>query len=81
MFLDPLTAKAVLESKLNITLIPVATQRKFASFEGILGAVEQCTERTPEATFVHGLLLMLQELQRKERLSPYGNTSLHLTQS
>jgi energy-converting hydrogenase Eha subunit H len=66
MFLDPLTAKAVLESKLNITLIPVATQ-------GILGAVEQCTERTPEATFVHGLLLMLQELQRKERLSPYGN--------
>ncbi|KAK3135728.1 hypothetical protein QOZ80_5BG0422670 [Eleusine coracana subsp. coracana] len=68
MFLDPLAAKIVLESSLNITLVPLATQQKVASFKGVLGALEQCTLRTPEATFVHRLLSLLQELQRKERL-------------
>jgi hypothetical protein len=34
-------------------------QGKIASFEGVLGALEQSTEHTPEANFVHGLLSML----------------------
>jgi inosine-uridine nucleoside N-ribohydrolase len=68
MFLDPLAAKVVLESRLNITLIPLATQRKVASFEGVLVALEKCTHHTPESTFVHRLLSMLKKLQRKDKL-------------
>ncbi|CAN6355213.1 unnamed protein product [Urochloa humidicola] len=68
MFLDPLAAKTVLESNLNITLIPLSVQRKVASFEGILAALEQRTKHTPESRFVHGLISLLQELQRKQKL-------------
>ncbi|TVU19339.1 hypothetical protein EJB05_35483, partial [Eragrostis curvula] len=68
MFLDPLAAKIVLKSRLNITLIPHTTQLKVASFDSVLGALEQRTQHTPEATFVHGLLSLLQDLRRKERL-------------
>ncbi|CAL5094879.1 unnamed protein product [Urochloa decumbens] len=68
MFLDPLSAKTVLESSLKITLIPLSVQRKVASFEGVLAALEQRTKHTPESRFVHGLISLLQELQRKQRL-------------
>ncbi|CAN6351052.1 unnamed protein product [Urochloa humidicola] len=68
MFLDPLAAKTVLESSLNITLIPLSVQRKVASFEGVLAALEQRTKHTPESRFVHGLISLLQELQRKQKL-------------
>uniref|UniRef100_K3YD25 Inosine/uridine-preferring nucleoside hydrolase domain-containing protein n=1 Tax=Setaria italica TaxID=4555 RepID=K3YD25_SETIT len=68
MFLDPLAAKMVLESSLDITLIPLNVQRKVASFEDVLAALEQRTQHTPESRFVHGLILMLQELQRKQKL-------------
>ncbi|KXG21968.1 uncharacterized protein LOC8076938 isoform X1 [Sorghum bicolor] len=67
MFLDPLAAKTVLESSLNITLIPLTVQRKVASFEGILGALKQHTQHTPESKLVHRLLLLLQKLQRKQK--------------
>ncbi|KAF8765666.1 hypothetical protein HU200_008163 [Digitaria exilis] len=67
MFLDPLAAKKVLESSLNITLIPLTVQRKVASFEGVLAALEQPTQHTPESRFVHGLISQLQELQRKQK--------------
>uniref|UniRef100_K3Z3W2 Inosine/uridine-preferring nucleoside hydrolase domain-containing protein n=1 Tax=Setaria italica TaxID=4555 RepID=K3Z3W2_SETIT len=68
MFLDPLAAKTVLESRLDITLIPLNVQRKVASFEDVLAALEQRTQHTPESRFVHGLISMLQELQRKQKL-------------
>lgn len=68
MFLDPLAAKTVLESSLNITLIPLNAQGKVASFEGVLGALKQRTQHTPESKFVHGLLSVLQELRRKQKL-------------
>lgn len=67
MFLDPLAAKTVLESSLNITLIPLTVQREVASFEGVLGALKQRTLHTPESKFVQRLLLLLQQLQRKQK--------------
>lgn len=67
MFLDPLAAKTVLESGLNITLIPLNVQRKVASFEGVLGALKQHTQHTPESKLVRRLLLLLQQLQREQR--------------
>ncbi|VAH07299.1 unnamed protein product [Triticum turgidum subsp. durum] len=67
MFLDPLAAKTVLESNLNITLIPLAAQRKAASFESVLEALEQ-TQQTPESKFVRELFALLKELRIKEKL-------------
>ncbi|KAL9279932.1 putative inosine/uridine-preferring nucleoside hydrolase domain, ribonucleoside hydrolase [Arabidopsis thaliana] len=57
MFLDPLAAKNVLESGLNITLIPLATQREF-SFQAMLNRLYSST-KTPEARFVKRLLTRL----------------------
>ncbi|KAM3404025.1 hypothetical protein ACQJBY_007243 [Aegilops geniculata] len=67
MFLDPLAAKTVLESNLNITLIPLTTQRKAASFGAVLEALEQ-TRQTPESNFVQKLFSLLKELRSKEKL-------------
>ncbi|XP_066361915.1 nucleoside hydrolase 3-like isoform X1 [Miscanthus floridulus] len=67
MFLDPLAAKTVLESSLDITLIPLSSQRKAASFECILQALKH-TDHTPESSFVHRLLLSLHDLQQKHGL-------------
>lgn len=36
MLFDPLAAKTVLESSIDITLIPLVSQRKAASFQSIL---------------------------------------------
>jgi len=65
MFLDPLAAKTVLESGLNITLIPLATQREF-SFQAMLNRLYSST-KTPEARFVKRLLTRLQALHQKQR--------------
>jgi hypothetical protein len=67
MFLDPLAAKTVLESSLDITLIPLSSQRKAASFQSVLQALNH-TDRTPESCFVHRLLLSLHHLQEKHGL-------------
>ncbi|KAL6910010.1 hypothetical protein ACP4OV_001268 [Aristida adscensionis] len=67
MFLDPLAAKTVLESTLDITLIPLNSQRKAASFQAILQALEHA-DQTPESSFVHRLLLLLHELQQKHQV-------------
>ncbi|KAM0902304.1 hypothetical protein ACQ4PT_019353 [Festuca glaucescens] len=67
MFLDPLAAKTVVESNLNITLIPLTAQQKVASFGAVLDALEQ-TQQTPESKFVHGLFSLLKELQSKQKL-------------
>uniref|UniRef100_A0A1J3J1P5 Pyrimidine-specific ribonucleoside hydrolase RihA n=1 Tax=Noccaea caerulescens TaxID=107243 RepID=A0A1J3J1P5_NOCCA len=64
MFLDPLAAKSVLESGLNITLIPLATQRKLNSFQTMLN---YSSTKTPEARFVKRLLGRLQALRHNHR--------------
>jgi len=67
MLLDPLAAKIVLESSLDITLIPLISQRKAASFQFILHALKH-VDHTPESSFVRRLLLLLYDLQQKHRL-------------
>ncbi|KAF3457232.1 hypothetical protein FNV43_RR01889 [Rhamnella rubrinervis] len=62
MFLDPLAAKVVFESALDITLIPLGIQRKVASFSKILESL-RTTKRTPEAVFTQRLLSRLYCLQ------------------
>lgn len=64
MFLDPLAAKTVFDSKLNITLIPLAMQRKVSIFPKILERLYLGT-KTPEALFAGRLLKRLQHLQQK----------------
>ncbi|WMV10339.1 hypothetical protein MTR67_003724 [Solanum verrucosum] len=63
MFLDPLAAKTVLSSDLNITLIPLGIQRKFSAFPKILKTL-QLTKKTPRVIFVKRLLSKLQHLQK-----------------
>ncbi|GLT37094.1 hypothetical protein SLA2020_114300 [Shorea laevis] len=63
MFLDPLAAKTVFNSGLNITLIPLSTQRKLCSFPEILERL-QLTRETPEAKFAERLLSKLYCLQQ-----------------
>ncbi|KAG2627626.1 hypothetical protein PVAP13_3KG129160 [Panicum virgatum] len=67
MLLDPLAAKIVLESSLDITLIPLISQRKAASFQFILHALKH-VDHTPESGFVRRLMLLLYDLQQKHRL-------------
>ncbi|XP_015085586.1 uncharacterized protein LOC107028866 [Solanum pennellii] len=63
MFLDPLAAKTVLSSDLNITLIPLGIQRKFSAFPTILKRLH-LTKKTPEVIFVKRLLSTLHQLQK-----------------
>ncbi|CAL4893510.1 unnamed protein product [Urochloa decumbens] len=67
MLLDPLAAKTILESSLDITLIPLVSQRKAASFQSILKALKH-VDHTPESSFVHHLMLLLHDLQQKHQL-------------
>ncbi|XP_047094168.1 uncharacterized protein LOC124706546 [Lolium rigidum] len=67
IFLDPLAAKTVIESNLNITLIPLTEQTKAASFGAVLEALE-ITKQTPESMFVHKMFSLLNELQSKQKL-------------
>ncbi|EAY98014.1 hypothetical protein OsI_19927 [Oryza sativa Indica Group] len=66
IFLDPLAAKTVLDSTLDITLIPLRAQRKAASFHALLEALKHA--ETPESRFVHHLLTLLHDLQQKHQL-------------
>ena len=66
MFLDPLAAKTVLKSSLNITLIPLATQRNLSSFQTMLNSLNS-TDQTPEYQFVHRLLARLHALHQEHR--------------
>ncbi|GMI64143.1 nucleoside hydrolase 3 [Hibiscus trionum] len=63
MFLDPIAAKTVFESGLNITLIPLSTQRKVSRFAKTLQWL-QLTGRTPESQFVKRLLSRLYTLKQ-----------------
>lgn len=58
-----MAAKTVFESGLNITLIPLGTQRKVSQFPEILERLK-LTRMTPEAQFVERLLFKLYTLQQ-----------------
>ncbi|KAJ7980183.1 inosine-uridine preferring nucleoside hydrolase family protein [Quillaja saponaria] len=75
MFLDPLAAKTVFESKLNISLIPLGIQRKVSSFSTILQSSYQ-TKRTPEAFFAKRLLSRLHHLQQMHHRYNHMDTFL-----
>ncbi|KAK4759158.1 hypothetical protein SAY87_022289 [Trapa incisa] len=64
MFLDPLAAKTVLNSNLNVTLIPLTVQRRMSSFiEFIIdGGIKMW--RTPESRFANSLLSTLSRLRK-----------------
>lgn len=68
MFLDPLAAKAVFDSTLNITLIPLRIQKQVGSSQNILNTLQlQLTDshrRTPEAVFSHNLISKLWQLKQ-----------------
>ncbi|RZC55317.1 hypothetical protein C5167_014163 [Papaver somniferum] len=75
MFLDPMAAKVVLESELNITLIPLSVQRQISSFPEILKRL-QLKKKTPEAVFTYRLLSRLYRLQQKHRRYHHLDTFL-----
>ena len=64
IFLDPLAAKTVFESKLNITLIPLQLQKRVNSFCAILNKLGT-KSGTPESAFSERLLSRLWQLQLK----------------
>ncbi|KAG8658762.1 hypothetical protein MANES_03G189100v8 [Manihot esculenta] len=75
MFLDPLAAKTVFESPLNIILIPINAQRKTNSFSKILQKLRK-TNRTPEASFALRLLSRLYRLQQTHHRYNHMDTFL-----
>ncbi|XP_052189465.1 nucleoside hydrolase 3-like isoform X2 [Diospyros lotus] len=64
MFLDPLAAKTVFDSALNITLIPLGVQRKVSAFPEILDRLN-LTNKTSEALFTRRLISRLHALRQK----------------
>jgi len=50
MFLDPLAAKTLFQSEVNITLIPLGVQRNASSFSSTLNWLGRA-EKTPEAVY------------------------------
>jgi len=67
MFLDPLAAKTVFESQVNVTLIPLNAQRRVSSFSDIVGQLSR-TPRTPEAVFSERLLSGLYRLKQSHSI-------------
>lgn len=53
-----------MKSDINITLIPLSTQRKLNSFRSMIEALEHANG-TPEARFLHRLLSLMQRLKQK----------------
>ncbi|KAE9599018.1 hypothetical protein Lal_00044149 [Lupinus albus] len=75
MFLDPLAAKAVFQSEVNITLIPLSIQHKASLFSTILHQLHM-TEKTPEATFSKRLLKRLYRLKQSHQRYQHMDTFL-----
>lgn len=63
MFLDPLAAETVLDSRHNITLIPLSMQRRVSRFNEVLGSLH-LKKKTPESIFARHLLSRLHWLKR-----------------
>jgi inosine-uridine nucleoside N-ribohydrolase len=66
-FLDPRAAKSVIQSGLDITLVPLQAQRKVASFEDILQSLQLFT-KTPELKFANRLLSLMNQLQKEHQI-------------
>ncbi|GAU20046.1 hypothetical protein TSUD_381380 [Trifolium subterraneum] len=75
MFLDPLAAKTVFESEVNITLIPLSIQQKASSFSSALRWLGR-TEKTPEAVFSKRLLSRLHRLKKMNHRYQHMDTFL-----
>ncbi|KAK0599253.1 hypothetical protein LWI29_003626 [Acer saccharum] len=75
IFLDPLAAKTVFESKLNITLIPLQLQKRVSSFCAILNKLGT-KSGTPESVFSKRLLSRLWQLQLRH--SSYHHVDIFL---
>ncbi|KAL5701544.1 Nucleoside hydrolase 3 [Ranunculus cassubicifolius] len=75
MYLDPYAAKTVLESGLDITLIPLSTQRQVSSFPQMIEGL-RFKRNTPEETFSRHLLSLLSNLQK--RLHRYHHMDIFL---
>ncbi|XP_040995399.1 uncharacterized protein LOC121241621 isoform X1 [Juglans microcarpa x Juglans regia] len=73
MFLDPVAAKTVFDSELNITLIPLGIQRRVASFPRLLEKFQDI-KRTDEAKFARRLLTRLYRLQQIDIRYQHMNT-------
>lgn len=65
-FLDPKSAKTVVESGLDITVIPLRAQRQVSSFGKVLRSLRGA-EKTPESSFVYRLLLLMKKLQKNHQ--------------
>ena len=77
MFLDPVAAKTVFDSNVNITLIPLGIQRRVGSLPRILERLLE-TKRTPEAKFASRLLSRLYHLQKLHFLYKHMVKYFHL---
>ncbi|XP_030507362.2 nucleoside hydrolase 3 [Cannabis sativa] len=75
MFLDPLAAKTVFESTLDITLIPLSVQRSVSSYKKILKKLSK-TKTTAESRFALRLLSLLHLL--KQNHSRYNHMDTFL---
>ncbi|XP_047181038.1 uncharacterized protein LOC124847568 [Vigna umbellata] len=75
MFLDPLAAKIVFQSEVNITLIPLNVQHKASSFSHILCWLRRI-EQTPEVVFSNRVLLRLQRLKKSHHRYQHMDTFL-----
>ncbi|XP_015875259.2 nucleoside hydrolase 3 [Ziziphus jujuba] len=75
IFLDPLAAKTVFDSKLDVTLIPLHIQKQVSSFPKILNNLK-LANRTPEALFVQRLLSRLWRLQQNNNRYLHVDTFL-----
>ncbi|XP_022719305.1 uncharacterized protein LOC111277257 isoform X4 [Durio zibethinus] len=64
MFLDPLAAKEVFTSSVDIRLVPLQMQRRVSSFSTILNRMNATTQ-TPEVVFAQHLLSRLWRLQQE----------------
>ncbi|XP_058758343.1 nucleoside hydrolase 3-like [Vicia villosa] len=75
MFLDPIAAKTVFESEVNITVVPLGIQRKASSFPSTLNLFRR-TQETPEAVFSKRLLSSLLLLKKSHHRYQHTDTFL-----
>ncbi|KAL8264059.1 hypothetical protein R6Q59_022189 [Mikania micrantha] len=77
MFLDPLAAKTVFDSSLEITLIPLRMQREVYTFPKIIQRL-LAKNMTPEAVFTRRLLIRLHRLHQRHHL--YRHVDMFLSE-
>ncbi|KAM0070421.1 putative inosine/uridine-preferring nucleoside hydrolase domain, ribonucleoside hydrolase [Helianthus debilis subsp. tardiflorus] len=75
MFLDPLAAKVVFDSMLDVTLIPLSMQRKVCLFPHFIKKLD-FENKTPEARFSQRLLKRMYQLQQRNHRYQHMDTFL-----